>query len=143
MTHTRKRTAGRGYILIEIIVTLALIGVVASISTQLLFKILESSRALSTGEREALAADRAATALRLDVERSTAPTATDKTVTLHGVIWAVEGDALHRTHHGRTDRFGPLPGSADIKAMVDRVTLRIGDAEWTFAPLIESSGGRR
>lgn len=140
--HTHSLHRRRGYMLVEIIVTIALTTLVAAMATQLILRILDTGRSLSDGERDAAAVDRAVATLRHDVERA-GPVNTDAAGLAAGAArWAVAGDTLTRTVQGQSPQsFGPLSGPLSLRSADGVVRLQAGEAEWAFAPLADTPAG--
>ena len=125
-----------GFLLIEVIITLAIFALVMAIALRLFAATLHTGREISDSEKQSLAIDRAARALRRDVERSTDPRTTNGSLDLGEVRWSTEPAALVRTAGSRVDRFEPLTAAPSFEQDHGIVTLHVGDATWTLAPLV-------
>ncbi|MDB5325634.1 MAG: hypothetical protein JWM57_1203 [Phycisphaerales bacterium] len=138
-----------GYMLTEMIVTIALISLAAGMATQLIIRIFDTGYSLQAGEQEGLAAERAVARLRQDVERASTISLTNDaakgaTLNLGSAVWSSESNALIRTAGGQIDRFESLPAAPALAAHDGMVTLHVGDADWAFAPLADvATGGTR
>ena len=139
----------RGYMLMELVVTVALTSLVAAMATQLITRIFQTGSSLQDGEQDGLAVERAAARLRQDVERASALSvmttpANTTTLNLGGVAWSTEANALVRTTGQQIDRYDGLPAAPALSAHGSVVTLQLGDADWAFAPLADvATGGPR
>ena len=132
----------RGYILIEMIVTLAMIALVATMAGHLIFRIFDTSQSLAAGEQAAVAMDRAVTALRRDVRRADTLVAHPDGVEIGGVRWTITDDTLTRaTSNQPKQMFGALPTPLTLSATGGEVILRSADAAWAFTPLVETNAG--
>lgn len=125
----------RGYALVEIIVAIGVIGIVANLSARLIHGMFDTNHAIIEEDRVTSAADQAVRLLRRDVQHATSVLAANGAVTLDGVTWSTDGDALLRRENDQTRRFEGLP-SPSLSATGGVVTLRLGDAVWTTRPLL-------
>ncbi|HEX8325027.1 MAG TPA: type II secretion system protein [Tepidisphaeraceae bacterium] len=137
---TRPHPRRRGYLLVEMIITLAMIGVVATLATQLVFRLLTTARELSDGERARLAIDRAAGTLRSDVQRAGRVVTDGDRLRMDAIVWTVDDNVLVRTDGGSEVRYPLLPGHVVLGSVGPVITLRVDEAEWAFAPIVEGGG---
>jgi prepilin-type N-terminal cleavage/methylation domain-containing protein len=137
---TRRHPRRRGYLLVEMIITLAMVGVVATLASQLVFRLLTTARELSDGERTRLAIDRAAGTLRSDVQRAGNVLMDGDRLRMNAIVWTVDGNVLVRADGGSEIRYSSLPGHVVLGSVGQVITLRVDEAEWAFTPIIEGGG---
>lgn len=127
--------------LIEIVVTAALLALIAGLATQVLIRTLATGRDLQDSERASLAIDHAVAVLRLDVERAGSIKSGKTSLTLGNVVWSVEPDAIVRTAGNQISRFDASTEQPQLAFKDGVVTLKSGQTEWAFAPIVTSGGG--
>lgn len=141
-TSRDRRVRTRGYMLVELIITVALMAIVLNLATQVLARIFTTDISQAEDERTDVAIDRAVQRLRFDTERAAGISANDSTLTLGTVTWTAEPNVLVRRDSAGTDRFDDLSATPVLAVDGERVTLTIGKQAWTFASLVDGGGSR-